>query len=437
MTELTVELDRSAVAAAGSSVTASVRVQPGMADPDVTRHITLCIDTSGSMSGEKMAKVREGIRWVFGYLDDDDHLSIVTFDDEVEVVLPSTRWGDIGLDEADAVVDEMQAGGGTDILGGLERAYETLADLPTGPSIGRRILLLSDGRDERPTEAFADLARRVRREDAISVPAAGIGEYYDEGTIRTVGTASDAEWVHLSRADDIENFFGRKVETLGTIVAPSPNLEVELPKHAGIGDVFLRRPQVRDANYERVGDTVRVFLPDLLEFETQEVVFTVETPPCQAGLSFTLADVTLNTAAETATASAEVDCRAGASDADETVDSEITLKHLETMVRKAAGEGDLQRAETMVQQATGDADVGAGDPPVNADETQIRDDADDVVPVGADETQIRQTSRDLTELRAVMDAEATKELETVVDEASTDDLESQYETTKIADGDRE
>ena len=142
MTELTVELDRSAVAAAGSSVTASVRVQPGMADPDVTRHITLCIDTSGSMSGEKMAKVREGIRWVFGYLDGDDHLSIVTFDDEVEVVLPSTRWGDIGLDEADAVVDEMQAGGGTDILGGLERAYETLADLPTGPSIGRRILLL-------------------------------------------------------------------------------------------------------------------------------------------------------------------------------------------------------------------------------------------------------------------------------------------------------
>ncbi|PSP50760.1 hypothetical protein BRC60_04750 [Halobacteriales archaeon QH_1_68_42] len=245
MTKLRAQLDRGQVAASGSTVTGSVRIQPGSTDADAQRHIALCLDTSGSMSGEKIERVREGVRWVFGYLAEDDYLSIVAFDDDAEVVLPATRWGALALDEAEGVVERLRAGGGTDILAGLEAAYATLADLPTGPDVGRRILLLSDGRDETPTEEFAAFARRVRREDAIAIPAAGIGKFYDEATVRAVATASDAEWVHLSRAADIENFFGRKVETLRTVVAPSPNLEIGLPEGATIGDLYLRRP--RDA----------------------------------------------------------------------------------------------------------------------------------------------------------------------------------------------
>lgn len=355
MTNLTVETDRSEVAAGGSTVTCSVRIQPGMADTEVTRHIALCLDTSGSMSSAKIEQVREGVRWVFGYLADDDQLSIVSFDDEVAVLLPATRWGDVGLDDAEALVDDLQPGGGTDILAGLEAAYETLESLPAGPDVGKRILLLSDGRDETPTETYRAFARRVRREDAIAVPSAGIGDDYDEATIRAVGTASDGEWVHLSRATDIEDFFGRKVESLRTVVAPNPHLELALPRGAVLGDAFLRHPQVRDANYEVTDGTVRIYLPDLLEFELQEVVCTIDTPPCNAGRRFTLADLTLNTRQETTSSTIEVECvpdRAGGGTAVEAAD--VATKHVETRIRNAAAEGDVQRAATIFQQATGE-----------------------------------------------------------------------------------
>jgi|GEM_PF-517248 len=486
MTKLTAELDRAQVADSGSSVTGSVRIEPGMVEADAKRHIALCLDTSGSMSGEKIEQVREGVRWVFGYLAEDDYLSIVAFDDEVEVVLPATRWGTIALDDADEVVQELRAGGGTDILAGLEAAYDTLADLPSGPDVGRRILLLSDGRDETPTEAFAEFARRVRREDGIAIPAAGIGDFYDEDTVRTVATASDAEWVHLARAADVENFFGRKVETLRTVVAPSPNLELALPGGAGIHDVYLRRPQVRDANYEWVGDTVRIFLPDLLEFETQEVVFTVETPPCEAGGQFTLVDVTLNTPAQAAGTAVDVECVADPAGDTRVESTDVAVRHVETMVRKAAGEGDLDRAETILEQAAeGGGDLGtqktqiAGDPtdaepdasghgeevepgdqetriaggpdsdgsmddqetriaggPADEDgpgdrETRIAGDPESAGPgddlFDREETQIRGGIADLREA----DDETLSELETVVERASAEDLETQYESTKI------
>jgi len=454
MTKLTAELDRAQVADSGSSVTGSVRIEPGMVEVDAKRHIALCLDTSGSMSGEKIEQVREGVRWVFGYLAEDDYLSIVAFDDEVEVVLPATRWGTIALDDADEAVQDLRAGGGTDILAGLEAAYDTLADLQSGPDIGRRILLLSDGRDETPTESFAEFARRVRREDGIAIPAAGIGDFYDEDTVRAVATASDAEWVHLSRAADVENFFGRKVETLRTVVAPSPNLELALPGGAGIHDVYLRRPQVRDANYEWVGDTVRIFLPDLLEFETQEVVFTVETPPCEAGGQFTLVDVTLNTPGQAASTAVEVECVADPAGDTRVESTDVAVRHVETMVRKAAGEGDLDRAETILQQATeggGDLDAqetriaggpgeedgpgdretriagGPGEKGGGADETTDPETSPETDVLDREETQIRGGIADLREA----DDETLSELATVVERASAEDLETQYETTKI------
>ena len=354
MTKLTTATDRTEVSAAGSTVTASVRIQPGMADEDVTRHIALCLDTSGSMAGEKIEQVCEGVRWVFGYLADDDYLSIVSFDDEVEVLLEGTRWGDVTLDDAEALVDELSPGGGTDILAGLEAAYGTLSNLPAGPDVGRRILLLSDGRDETPVDSFADFARHVRREDGIAVPAAGIGDDYDEDVIRTVGTASDGEWVHLSRPTDIENFFGRKVESLRTVVAPNPNLELLLPRGAVFRDAFLRHPQVRDANYEVTDNLVRVFLPDLLEFELQEVVMSIDSPPCEVGRRYTLADVTLHTREDSTQELVEVDCvPADAGDVAGVDSAEVATNAVETRIRKAAAEGDVDRAATILKEATG------------------------------------------------------------------------------------
>jgi Ca-activated chloride channel family protein len=427
MTKLRAQLDRGQVAASGSTVTGSVRIQPGSTDADAQRHIALCLDTSGSMSGEKIERVREGVRWVFGYLAEDDYLSIVAFDDDAEVVLPATRWGALALDEAEGVVERLRAGGGTDILAGLEAAHATLADLPTGPDVGRRTLLLSDGRDETPTAEFAAFARRVRREDAIAIPAAGIGEFYDEATVRAVATASDAEWVHLARAADIENFFGRKVETLRTVVAPSPNLEVAIPEGATVGDVYLRRPQVRDANYEHVGDAVRVFLPDLLEFETQEVVFAVETPPCEAGGRFTLVDVTLNTAGESTSAAVAVDCVADPEAETGVEATEVAVRHVETMVRRAAGDGDLDRAETLLRAATGEG--------LDDQATRVRDDADATDAAAGesapDEAADQATRiRDVPDLRGA-DAEELETLRTVVEETDEDDAEAQYETTKV------
>lgn len=401
MVEVSVALDSSTVPASGGALTATVTIQPGVEETAAERHLALCVDTSGSMAGEKIEQVREGIRWVFGYLDGEDTVSIVAFSDVVEVVLPATRWDDLDREAVDAAVDRLTANGGTDILGGLEAAHETLRDLPTGPDIARRILLLSDGRDETPVETFVDLARRLRREEDIAIPAAGIGDFYDEEVVRGIGTASAGEWVHLSRPADIEDFFGRKVNSLQTVVAPNPNIEFELTDGVEIDEVLLRRPQVRDVQTERRGRTVRVYLPDLVELEAQELTLRLETPPCPDGETVRLAAVRLNTRTGNPTTAIEADCSAGVGDRETRVEApEVSLAHVDTVIRKATSEGDVETAETVIDRAT-----------------EIHDEAD----VAALDTVVED------------DAGGVSALDTVIEGADQNDREAKYLTTKIQD----
>jgi Ca-activated chloride channel family protein len=81
-------------------VIADVTVEPGAQTENVTRQVVLVIDTSGSMSGEKMERAKNGAEFVLGYLDDDDVLSIVEFDSSASVVLAADRYGDIGRETA-------------------------------------------------------------------------------------------------------------------------------------------------------------------------------------------------------------------------------------------------------------------------------------------------------------------------------------------------
>jgi Ca-activated chloride channel family protein len=70
--EISTDINRPHVPPGGTKITAEVDVEPGEKESQAERHIALCIDTSGSMSGDKIERARDGVEWVFGLLDADD-----------------------------------------------------------------------------------------------------------------------------------------------------------------------------------------------------------------------------------------------------------------------------------------------------------------------------------------------------------------------------
>lgn len=353
--ELRTDVNRPAVPTAGTTITAEVEVEPGEKQAPVQRHIALCLDTSGSMSGDKIQRARDGAEWIFGLLEDDDYVSIVAFDSDAELALRPTRWGDVSRAEAMARVNDLAAGGGTHMFEGLRTARDALETLELNQDATkgrpvRRILLLSDGKDKyNDPPDFRDLAIDID-EAGIRVESAGIGDEYNEDTIRTLGTTARGEWTHLEGPGDIEKFFGEAVEQANSVVASDARLELDVAEGVEVSDVYRALPQAQEVDLDWEANTAVVKLPDLTEREQQRVVMKIHVPPGAEGTR-DLVDVTLTARGGQASDTIAVEytndnARLAAHN------EEIQLDHEETVIRTELGKGNVEAAETQVERMT-------------------------------------------------------------------------------------
>jgi len=349
-------VNRPAVPWDGATVTAEVDVEPGTGAGARTRHVALVIDTSGSMGGENIAKAREGAAWVFGLLEAEDYVTIVAFDSEATFVMRPTKWAETSREEAMTAVDRLTAGGGTDMYDGLETAGEALRSIgyrSDGEEAVRRVLLLSDGKDNtHEPEDFEHLAEELDGA-GIRIRSAGIGEEYNEETIRTLGTTARGEWTHLESPGDIEAFFGDAVEAASEVVATDAQLELDVAPGVEVTDVYRALPQAQKVDLDWQDNTAIVKLPDLTEREHQRVTLKLHAPGLDGRGSehHKLAHMTLSargTDTDGALTVEYTEDNAKLAQNNESVD----LDHRQTVVSTELGRGNVEGAETQIEKMT-------------------------------------------------------------------------------------
>lgn len=328
----------------GGSLIGEISVDPGVQTQEVTRQVALVIDVSGSMRGEKMQQAIEGANFALGYLDDDDIVSVVEFNSSASVLTEATRIGDIGRDQLSDQVEQMSAGGGTNIYEGLEKATDQLRALPSGSDVARRILLLSDGKDnKRGPEDFDRQARQID-EHGIRIRAAGIGSEYNEETIRTLGSVARGQWRHVEQPSDIQEFFGEAVEQASTVVGTDAEIRMDLANGVEIVEAYRAKPQVQETDVEYQNGTAVVKLPDLLDRQEQKVQLQIQAPGGEIGRTATLADVTLKANGGTAQGAIEVEY----TDDFEKLSQEnkdVSIGYDKTVILDDLGKGNVDEAE--------------------------------------------------------------------------------------------
>ncbi|WP_049907425.1 vWA domain-containing protein [Halovivax asiaticus] len=363
-TQLSTKVNRPYLPEDGGGVTCELLIEPDAQDQPAQRHIALCVDSSGSMAYSKMDQVQDATKLVFGLLNDDDYLSIITFDNEVDVIMDATRWGDIEREEAEERLENIETGGGTDIYAGLEEARKSLVELDGSEDISKRILLLSDGRDLRAKPPdFEPLAKAIATA-GISVYSAGIGTNYGKEVIRTVGEHSQGRWAHVEKPTDIRSFFGDVVQEASTVLANNPELVIDPIEGCEVGMAFRRLPQVQqiDLEYEEDGSVV-VGLPDLQDRERQEIVLKMDAPPGTVGDEQVIADVELDSEAVDASTALSVTYSDDAQELSQH-ETEVTLAYhdtdLRTRIAHADSPGELEEVREKIDETeviTGETEI--------------------------------------------------------------------------------
>lgn len=101
-------------------------LSPGdVAESSVPRDVTVVVDVSGSMSGEKMDQAQSAIQQLLGTLGDDDRIRMIAFSSSVRPWRESwTRATRGEIADARRWVDQLRADGGTNIHDALDAAFD-------------------------------------------------------------------------------------------------------------------------------------------------------------------------------------------------------------------------------------------------------------------------------------------------------------------------
>ncbi len=192
-------------------------------------NLTLVIDRSGSMNGDKIQHAKAAAIEAVRRLGPDDVFSLVTFDHEVETLVPAARVGDCRMIEAR--IRSIVARGNTAIYAGVSQGAAELRKHLEDRRYTHRLLLLSDGlanNGPRSPDDFARLGASLGREH-ISVSTVGVGLDYNEDLMTRLARRSDGNTYFVSSSRDLSAIFNAELGDVLNVVARRVVVTVEFP----------------------------------------------------------------------------------------------------------------------------------------------------------------------------------------------------------------
>jgi Ca-activated chloride channel family protein len=242
----------------GEAGYAMLTLTPGRIDAvSEPRDVTVIVDVSGSMAGEKMTQAREALRSLLGTLDAQDRFRLLSFSNSVRA--QSEGWTSARpaeLAQAREWVERLDAEGGTNISGALEEAFRV------EPGEGRLpvVIFLTDGLPtvgERDPERIAAEAEHDR--GRARVFAFGVGHDVNTHLLDRLSAAARGSTDYVQPGESVERALGllaakirhpvlTDLEIAGAPVRLREIYPVTLP------DLFAGQELVLFARYEGQGE---------------------------------------------------------------------------------------------------------------------------------------------------------------------------------------
>ena len=197
----------------------------------VPLNISLVVDRSGSMSGDKMEFVKKATNFVVDNLNAADQLSIVQYDDRIEVVTPAQSVKN--KKQIQDLVNKIQARGMTNLSGGMLEGYNQTSVSKSNKYVNR-VLLLSDGlANEGITapEKLKMIAQKKFREHGIGLSTFGVGSDYDEQLMTNLAEFGGANYYFIDTPDRIPAIFAKELDGLLSVVAQNAKLSIQFPSN--------------------------------------------------------------------------------------------------------------------------------------------------------------------------------------------------------------
>ncbi|PUZ42908.1 hypothetical protein GQ55_9G619400 [Panicum hallii var. hallii] len=226
---------------------------------DATRaslDLVTVLDVSGSMSGEKLALLKQAMGFVIDNLRPHDRLSVVSFSNGAHRVTRLLRMSDAGKGLARSAVASLVARGGTNIAEGLRTAAKVLDERRHRNPVSS-VILLSDGQDNYTMtrrgqgsipnyEALVppSFMRTATGDWSAPIHTFGFGNDHDAAAMHVIAEAASGTFSYIENEAVIQDAFAQCIGGLLTVVVQEARVAISCG-HPGV-----RISSIKSGRYE-------------------------------------------------------------------------------------------------------------------------------------------------------------------------------------------
>jgi Ca-activated chloride channel family protein len=273
-----------------------IRITPPDLDLENTKrtplNLSIVLDRSGSMAGEKMVRAREAAMYCVDQMLPTDRLSVVVFDDRIDTLFPSEPVAN--KKSMKDLIGRIDARGSTALHEAWVRGGLTISDHLLERGINR-VLLITDGQanvgitstDEIVTQSL-ELFQR-----GISTSTIGIGADFNEDLLLPMAQSGGGNAWHVVEPEDMQRIF--QVELVGLVAQFAHTVSLSLIPSDGIRIVDV-------LNDFELTETGRYRLPNLQAGSPLDVVVQLKVGAEAIGSTLRLLDLRMGFTPQNATA---------------------------------------------------------------------------------------------------------------------------------------
>jgi Ca-activated chloride channel family protein len=203
-------------------------------------NICLVLDSSTSMAGNRLGQVVKAANNFIEKLQPNDHISVVSFNDRAEVVIPSQSGHD--LRRLQSRISTLQTQGGTEILQGLQAGLNEVQRNMRSNMVNH-LILITDGRTYGDEEACLRLAEQSSSL-GISISAVGIGEEWNETFVDQLAAKAGGTSFYADRTAEINKLLERRLTTISHCFADNVKLQFKSGVTSRLNYAFRLSPDL-------------------------------------------------------------------------------------------------------------------------------------------------------------------------------------------------
>lgn len=229
-------------------------------------NISIVIDRSGSMSGEKLQYAKEAAMFAVKQLSSNDYVSIITYGSDVTEVLPPTK-----VENTHFIINKIlniQTAGNTFLSGGMIKGFEKVKENFKSEYLNR-VFLLSDGMANKGITQINDLTKVVsqwKMEESISLSTFGIGLGFNEDLMTELSEYGGGNYYFIGEPKEIPTIFEKEMNGLISLVAKDITLSIDYPEE------MLKIETVLGYKYKEVPGKIHIDFSDMFSEEKKAVI---------------------------------------------------------------------------------------------------------------------------------------------------------------------